>query len=104
MSAVPDNCGSGRPIRSVDSTLLELFRGELRSAVRDEVRAALDSREPVPQGWMDVARAAEYLSMPEGALRSTYQRGQIPFHRTATGGIRFRRDELDAFATAGDQI
>jgi len=74
-------------------------------AVRDEIRAALEEQqEPVPQGWLNVAGAAEYLSMPEGALRTAYRRGQIPVHRTATGGIRFRRDELDAFATAGDQI
>jgi excisionase family DNA binding protein len=69
----------------------------VRAAVRDVLAEQPNSVSP----WLSVAEAAEYLRTTEHAIRAGVKR-ELPVHRTATGRLLFRRDELDAYATAGD--
>jgi hypothetical protein len=68
----------------------------VRQTVREELSAVVDD------GWLDAKSTAAYLDMSVGAVNSATSRGQLPCHRTGTGGRRYRRSELDAWATARD--
>lgn len=73
----------------------------LRAIVREELWEAVASR--ADDGWLDQQAAAEYLGMKLDALKSATTRGQVPVHRGATGRRRYRKSELDVFATANDR-
>jgi hypothetical protein len=46
---------------------------------------------------MDVGAAAQYAAMTPDAIRSATKRGQLRVHRGATGRLRYRTEDLDAF-------
>ena len=48
--------------------------------------------------WLDVEGAAAHLAMTEWAIRHLVAKQKIPFHRTPNRRIRFRPEELDAWA------
>jgi excisionase family DNA binding protein len=50
---------------------------------------------------MNVKSAAAYLDMSEDALRSLVKRGDIQPHRSENNGLRFKREQLDAWAMGG---
>ena len=71
---------------------------ELVEALRVIVRAEVAGVSP----WCDLAGAAEYAAMTKDAVESARKRGQLQAHRSATGRIRYHRDDLDAFLRAGN--
>ena len=70
----------------------------IRAAVREEIAAQRPNGTP----WLNVEDAADYLRTTKDAIRATVRRGDLPVHRTANGRLLFHRDDLDAYATAGD--
>ena len=70
------------------------FDTALLDAVRAEVERQLAER---PVGWLDVEGAADYLSMTAKAVRDAVAKSGLPVHRTPTGRLRFKPDELDAW-------
>ena len=66
----------------------------LADAVRVEVERQLTER---PVGWLDVDGAADYLRMTAKAVRDAVAKSGLPVHRTPTGRLRFKPDELDAW-------
>jgi len=69
----------------------------MRSVVREEVQQALAGAPPASP-WLDAAGAAAYLAMTEEALRSLVKRRELPVHRLPNRRLRFRPEELDAWA------
>lgn len=69
-----------------------------------EIKEMLEKqpRQVSSAGWLNAKSAAKYLDVTEDALRAAVKRRQLMPHRTETGGLRFRREELDAFASGGD--
>jgi excisionase family DNA binding protein len=45
--------------------------------------------------WLDVPGAADHVALTPDAIRALVKRGQIPFHRTENGRLRFSVTELD---------
>lgn len=45
--------------------------------------------------WLNVAGAATYLATTKDAIRGLVKRGRLPVHRTETGRLLFRPEELD---------
>ena len=72
----------------------------LRAVVREEVQALRSVG--AEKGWLDPKSAAAYLDMSPDAIAGAVKRGQLVVHRTAPGRRRFKREELDDFATAKD--
>ena len=80
-------------------TTADLEEALIRAA-REGARQALET-SPEPSPWLSVASAATYLDTSEEAVRSAEKRGQLRGHRSATGRVMFRREDLDAFAVGG---
>ena len=58
--------------------------------------------ELVPvQPWLNVKGAAMYLAATEDAIRGLVKRGRLPVHRTETGRLLFRPEELDRWILDG---
>ena len=53
--------------------------------------------------WLNVAGAATYLAMTEEAIRGLVKRRRLPVHRTETGRLLFRPEELDRWVLDGEQ-
>ena len=53
--------------------------------------------------WLNVAGAATYLATTEEAIRALVKRGRLPVHRTETGRLLFRPEELDRWVLDGEQ-
>jgi excisionase family DNA binding protein len=53
--------------------------------------------------WLNVAGAATYLATTKDAIRGLVKRGRLPVHRTETGRLLFRPEELDDWVLAGEQ-
>jgi hypothetical protein len=53
------------------------------------------------QRWLDVPRAADHAALTPDAIRALVKRGQIPFHRTENGRLRFSPTELDRWVRTG---
>jgi hypothetical protein len=49
----------------------------------------------VPVAWMNVAGAATYLDTTPLGVRGLVRRHGLPVHRTPTGRLLFRPEELD---------
>jgi hypothetical protein len=47
--------------------------------------------------WLDVAGVAGYASMSVEGIRAATKRGQLRSHRSNTGRVRYRREDVDAF-------
>jgi excisionase family DNA binding protein len=70
---------------------------EIRRVVREEIESVVQ-----PLTWLNVEQAAQYLATTQDAIRALVKRRQLTVHRTATGRLLFRREELDEHAAAGD--
>lgn len=53
-------------------------------------------RDPATR-WLNVERAADYLSTTPEAIRGLVKRRQLPVHRTPSGRLLFDVVELDAW-------
>jgi Helix-turn-helix domain len=51
-----------------------------------------------PSPWLNVERAADYLDTTPAAIRGMVKRGQVAVHRSSTGRLLFRREDLDSHA------
>ena len=86
---------------------------ELSLSIPDELLAALaervatlalkrdeSTREPASP-WLDAEAAAAYLGLPRGQLYKLTAANAIPVRKRRRGqGLRFRREELDAWIEA----
>jgi excisionase family DNA binding protein len=88
---------SGLVIKGLEETVAELVQNAVRQALAEQ------GSKSEPSGWLDVKRAAAYLSTTEQGLRSMIQRGDIAPHRTPNGRLLFRPEELDAWVTNTNQ-
>jgi hypothetical protein len=75
---------------------------ELLDALVNRVAERVHAELPLDTGWLDVKAAAAHLSTSPEAIYGMVKRRQIPTHRSETGRLLFRREELDSHATAGD--
>jgi excisionase family DNA binding protein len=77
---------------------------ELLDALADRVieRLALGVDRAQHSPWLNVEQAAQHLATTPDSIRALVKRGQLAVHRSETGRLRFRRDELDEHAIAGD--
>jgi excisionase family DNA binding protein len=85
---------------------------ELTITVSDELLTLLAERiaertpTPAPGAeaaspWLDAAAAAAYIGIPRNQLYKLTAANAIPVHRKRRGqGLRFRREELDAWLQA----
>jgi hypothetical protein len=48
--------------------------------------------------WLNVESTANYLDTTEDSIRGMVKRGQLVPHRSDTGRLLFRREELDQHA------
>jgi excisionase family DNA binding protein len=53
--------------------------------------------------WLNVEGAATYLATTEDAIRALVKRRRLPVHRTETGRLLFRPEELDAWILDGSR-
>jgi hypothetical protein len=88
------------------SVILSGLDEALVDVVREAVRQALAEQHPPEQasGWLDVKRAAEYLSTTPAAIRSLVKRREIPYRKTPNGRLLFRPEELDMWVMGGDPL
>jgi hypothetical protein len=47
--------------------------------------------------WLDAAGVAAYAAMTEQAVRDAERHGHLKAHRSTTGRLRFRVEDVDAF-------
>ena len=73
---------------------------QLEQRVAAIVLAQLD-RELATR-WLNVDRAADYLSTTPEAIRGLVKRQQLPVHRTPSGRLLFDPVELDAWVRDAD--
>jgi excisionase family DNA binding protein len=66
---------------------------DLQERVESLERERVERRES--SGWLDVAGAAEYLSMGRDGVRHAIRAAGLPVHRTPTNRLLFSKDELD---------
>lgn len=50
-----------------------------------------------PDRLMTAKEAAVYLGYAEGTVRNKVSAGEIPYVKLASGALRFRRSDLDAW-------
>jgi hypothetical protein len=82
---------------AVPEELLQALEARIRQAVAD---ALAEERRDISEGFLDVARAASFLSSTEPAIRSLVKRDAIPYHKAPSGRLLFDRFELDAWVRA----
>jgi Helix-turn-helix domain len=73
------------------------FADDLARRVASIVLESLPATGPVSP-WLNVERAADYLDTTPDAIRGMVKRGQVVVHRSSTGRLLFRREDLDAHA------
>ena len=85
------------------SLKLELSDDLLAQLEQRMVAGALDrlAHELVTR-WLNVDRAADYLSTTPEAIRALVKRRQIPVHRTPSGRLLFDAAELDGWVRDAD--
>jgi hypothetical protein len=81
-----------------------MSQDDLETVLAEAVRRTLEENGAIgsEDGWLNREGAARYLSMTPAAIDAATTRGQLPVHRGLTGRRRYRRSELDEFATARD--
>ena len=84
---------------SIDDAFRTAMRVELRSVVREEIRAALAEAQPssIEKGaYLSVAKAARFAEVHPDTIRAWIKAGQLRGHR-AGRELRIRREDLDHF-------
>ena len=75
--------------------------GEALSRIEQRL-AAIEARLDEQDGrneWMNAEQAAAYLGTTREAIKASERRGRLRGHRGG-GRVRYRRADLDAFATS----
>jgi excisionase family DNA binding protein len=72
----------------IEDTIREIFREVL-------------VKQPTSTGWLNVESAAKHLDTTKDAIYAMVRRGDLVPHRTPTGRLLFRTDELDAWVLGG---
>ena len=70
------------------------------TGIEETIREVVEERLAaitVRAAWLNVSGAAKYLDTTEDSIRSLVKRNAIPVHRTPTGRLLFRPEELDAW-------
>jgi len=88
------------------STPAELYvvsKEDLEEAVYDAMEEVLpllledlDLPREQTQEWLSTREAMAYLSFSKSTLQRYRDRGLLPFRKTETGAIRYRREDLNA--------
>jgi excisionase family DNA binding protein len=81
----------------VTNVFADSFTDDLARRVASIVLESLPASAP-HSPWLNVERAADYLDTTPDAIRGMVKRGQVPVHRSSTGRLLFRREDLDAHA------
>jgi Helix-turn-helix domain len=81
----------------VTNVFADSFTDDLARRVASIVLDSLPASAP-PSPWLNVERAAGYLDTTPDAIRGMVKRGQVAVHRSSTGRLLFRREDLDAHA------
>jgi excisionase family DNA binding protein len=76
----------------LDTTSLEAFIEKIVDA-----RMAIYAQDEDP--WLTSKEAAAYLGISEGTIRNLVSSKVLPRHGAPGTRLRFRRSELDAYAT-----
>ena len=82
---------------TLDETLRDVVRNEVRTVFREELRAALgdpDTRHSAPSAFMSIKQAADHVAVHPDTVRNWIKTGKLPEHR-AGRGLRVRRTELE---------
>jgi hypothetical protein len=82
---------------SIRLSLPAEFVDALAQRVAHLVVAQLECSAPA-RTWLNVESTAKYLDTTEDAIRGMVKRGQLIPHRSTTGRLLLRRDELDRHA------
>ena len=77
---------------------------ELLTLLANRIAAHIPTAAPAPAAaspWLGAAAAAAYIGIPRNQLYKLTAANAIPVHRKRRGqGLRFRREELDAWLHA----
>jgi len=68
----------------------------LRVIARQVAEEIADNQSTQPR-WFDVAGVATYAVMTEQAVRDAEKHGHLRAHRTTSGRLRFRIEDVEAF-------
>jgi hypothetical protein len=79
---------------SISDELVDTLAARVADVVLERL-ATQPSSTPSP--WLDVAGVAGYASMSIEGIRAATKRGQLRSHRSTTGRVRYRREDVDAF-------
>jgi hypothetical protein len=71
--------------------------------IADELAAIRSKIDQPAIGWMGIDAASRYVGLTTKALRHEAQSGRLRTHRTASGRLRWRARDLDAWAQAGNR-
>jgi excisionase family DNA binding protein len=83
-------------LAALDDEALERLADRLTPFVRD--RLAMTDRGGAEAGWMDSARAAEYLGITKNSIHKLTAARAIPFEQDGPGcRCWFKRSELDSW-------
>jgi hypothetical protein len=82
---------------SIPFTVDELFLQAIADRVASVVLERLEVQSQPSSPWLDAAGAADYACMTADAIRAAEKRGQLRSHRSSTGRVRYRREDVDAF-------
>ena len=69
---------------------------ELAARLADNI-SAREQPQPDPSPWLTTEEAADYCRLSVEAVRGSEKRGQLRAHRSESGRVRYRREDLDAF-------
>jgi hypothetical protein len=77
---------------SISDELVDALAARVADVVLERLGA-----QPAPSPWLDVEGVAGYASMSIEGIRAATKRGQLKSHRSTTGRVRYRREDVDAF-------
>lgn len=72
----------------------------IERVVEEKLAAALTDREP--EGWLTSDEAADYLGIAVPTVHDLVSDGLLPRHGPRGSRLRFRREDLDAYARRRD--
>jgi excisionase family DNA binding protein len=98
VSADSSKHAGSRVSQEITLTLPPALLDALAERVADLLRAGQTARHEVVSPWLDVEHACAYTGLSKDALYKLTAARAIPFRKKAGGqGLRFHRDELDAW-------
>lgn len=75
---------------------------EIAGRVADSIAARQSELRPSTDAspWLTTEEAAAYCKISQEGIRGSEKRGQLRAHRSESGRVRYRREDLDAFLRA----